>query len=91
MVLAMYATALPGVVAPQRSSSLPRHSQLVNVPSQSGIRATSSRAVRLNATAADDRDAGNLSGEWPVNWSLASYEVRCSRADDRVGLPVPLT
>ncbi len=77
MVLAMYASALPGVVAPQRSSSLSRQSQLANAPLQSSFRASSSRAVRVIASAADDRDAGNLSGEWPVNWSLASYEVRC--------------
>ena len=89
MVLAMYASALPGVVAPQRSSSLSRHSQPASAPLQCSIRASSSRAARVIAAAADDRDAGNLSGEWPVNWSLASYEVRCSSAGDRLRLPAP--
>ena len=31
------------------------------------------RNIRLVAKAADDKSA-DLSGEWPVNWSLASYE-----------------
>ena len=85
----MYASALPGVVAPQRSSSLSRQSQLASAPLQCSIRASSSRAVRVSATAADDRDAGNLSGEWPVNWSLASYEVRCRRAGNPLRLRAP--
>ncbi len=77
MASALYASALPGVTVSQSSFSLPRHSQLANAALRCGIRRTSDRAARVIAAASDDRDDGNLTGEWPVNWSLASYEVRC--------------
>lgn len=36
---------------------------------------TARAAVRASATAEDEEDSGSaVSGEWPVNWSLASYE-----------------
>ena len=77
MASVLHASAVPGVTVPQSSLSLPRHSQLANAALRCGIRRTSERAARVIAAASDDRDDGNLTGEWPVNWSLASYEVRC--------------
>ena len=62
-------TAAQGVARPLSGLSTPIRSCPTSVP-----RVARSAARVIRASADTDADTEGLSGEWPVNWSLASYE-----------------